>query len=380
MTQRSLAGDQREISASAATVLCPAASLDFARLAAASAYPILLSGETGSGKTHLARAIHEMSVRRSWPFVAVNCGAIPEQLFEREMFGHVRGAFTDARESQPGVVEGAHRGTLLLDEIGETPPATQAKLLSVYEDGVIRRLGATVTVAVDVRMVAATNASLEQLVARRLFRADLFHRCAVLEHHLAPLRERREELPLIIETLLRRIAGPAAPLPAITADAYALIAEYDWPGNLRELDNALRRAVVHAGSGAMDAGHLPDRVRRPVRLAASAPTSKMRRYAAPADRGGELLAIQTALLQERGNRTHAARRLGMSRSTLWAKLRHGLPEVRVSGNGATAVTTAHTTDTANDRSPVVQTPFKQSRPSDDRGAFGAADDVTSSNS
>ena len=295
-----------------------AATLDFARRAARNDEPVLLLGETGSGKSHLAAIIHRLSARAAGPFHHVNCGAIPDTLFEREMFGHVRGAFTDAKESREGAFEAAHRGTLFLDEVGELPLAVQTKLLSVLEERRVRRVGATHDTPVDVRVVTATNADLVAMVAGRQFREDLFHRIAVLRFRVPPLRERKRELPGLVQHLLER-RGTGGAAPEVTAEAMELIRAYPWPGNVRELDNALRRAVVYAEQEPIAPQHLPEEIRN-VAVPAGGESAAPERYVAPADPEVERRMIEEALQAEGGNRTRAARRLGMSRSALWSKI------------------------------------------------------------
>lgn len=297
-------------------VLLSAGAREFAEIAARSSHPVLLQGETGVGKTQMARRIHELSPRRGKPFVEVNCGAIPRELFEREMFGHVRGAFTGATDGGAGLFEAADGGTLFLDEVGELPLESQPKLLRALEEGSIRRLGATGRVSVDVRIVAASNRVLRVLVRESSFREDLYYRLCVLEHEILPLRKRHWEIPAIARFLLRQ-NGPAE----IAPEALDRIREYPWPGNIRELNNALCYALVRSEGGAIELHHLPDRVR-------AAPFSdegdepRRGRYAAPNDTGEERDLIVRALAAEGGNRTRTAERLGMSRSTLWAKLRY----------------------------------------------------------
>lgn len=301
----------------------PAAVERFARLTAGSPDAVLLHGETGSGKTRLARLIHELGPWRGRPLVHVNCAAIPEALFEREMFGHVRGAFTDARESRAGLLEAANGGTLFLDEIGELPLNLQPKLLQVLEEGSVRRLGSTQATPIRFRLICATNRDLSHMVQVGRFREDLYYRCAVLECRVPPLRERRSEMPALVERLLARSPGAGAHVPRISADALQLLCAYRWPGNIRELENCLRQALVYSENDTIRAEHLPERVRlthgptagltggtRPCRAI----------YSAPADTRAERQMIYDALQAERGNRTRAARRLGMSRATLWVKL------------------------------------------------------------
>lgn len=303
-----------------------AAVIPFAERAARCGEPVLICGETGSGKTELAMQIHELSRRAHGPFVRVNCGAIPESLFEGEMFGHVRGAFTDARESRAGLFEAADSGTLFLDEVGELPLRVQSKLLLALEERCVRRLGAVNEIRVDVRVVAATNSDLREMMRRKLFREDLFHRLAVLRIHTPPLRERRQELPAVMDALLAR-RGEGGEVPRVSPEALEVIRAYPWPGNLRELDNALRHAAAFADEGVIRPEHLPEEM--VLHEAAGAARGDRRRggqrYSAPPSPVEEKEKIVSALREAGDNRTHAARQLGMSRSALWIKMqRYGL--------------------------------------------------------
>lgn len=296
---------------------------EFVERAARCAEPVLLFGETGSGKTYLARLIHESGARARRPFQAVNCTAIPEALFERELFGHVRGAFTGARQSSIGLVEAASGGTLFLDEIGELPLTMQSKLLTALEEHWVRRLGATTVIPIDVRVITATNASLTEMVQLRRFRHDLYHRIAVLTFRVPSLRERGDEFPQLVNYLLRRASTGGAP-PIVSDDAYKLLAAYDWPGNIRELDNVLRRAVIFAEGGTIRPQDLAEEIRDRRHLhrhdggASNRPVSARYQWTGTPDE--ELRRVHDALTAESGNRTRAARRLGMSRSTLWVKI------------------------------------------------------------
>ncbi|GIX47001.1 MAG: hypothetical protein KatS3mg131_1212 [Candidatus Tectimicrobiota bacterium] len=209
--------------------------------------PVLITGETGTGKELAARALHACSPRREEPFVAVNCAALSSELLESELFGHERGAFTGAIRTHKGRFERAHRGTLFLDEIGELPVTTQAKLLRVLEEGVIERVGAEQPLPVDVRLIAATNVPLELAVERGTFRADLYHRLAVLRLHMPPLHERLEDLPLLVAYFLKQLQQKyGRPVRGLTPEAIALLQSYSWPGNVRELRNVLERVYVEA--------------------------------------------------------------------------------------------------------------------------------------
>ena len=219
---------------------------------------VLIGGETGTGKEVASKAIHDLSPRRAGPFLAMNCAALPETLIESEMFGHERGAFTGAAERRAGYFELASGGTLLLDEIGEMPIATQAKLLRVLEERKIRRLGGAREIEVDVRIVAATNRDLREGIAKGTFREDLYFRLNVFEVHLPPLRDRREDIPPIARALLAGLnKRHECRVTDLAPDVEALFAEYTWPGNVRELRNVLERAVILAGEGVIRREHLP---------------------------------------------------------------------------------------------------------------------------
>lgn len=300
-------------------------SLAFGRLAARAACPVLLEGETGSGKTHLARLIHEQGPNAHGPFVRVNCGAIPPSLFERELFGHVRGAYTGAANGERGYLEAADGGTLFLDEVGEMPLEMQPKLLAVLEDGVFRKLGSPRESRVSVHVLAATNRKLTDMVRRGEFRQDLFYRLSVLQYRVPPLRSRPGMVPAITGDLLQRW-GKAGLNAQVSPEAMETMTGYAWPGNVRELENALRHAVAVADGGRIELRHLPAHLREPA-VDGMHPNGG-RRYEAPESADREREMITDALLLAGGNRTHAARRLGMSRGTLWIKLqRYGMGEV-----------------------------------------------------
>jgi transcriptional regulator with PAS, ATPase and Fis domain len=295
----------------------------FGRRAAAVEAPVLLLGESGTGKGVLARAIHQASARSARPFVGVNCAAIPDSLFESEFFGHVRGAFTGAQFTHKGLFEQAHSGTLFLDEIGELPLPAQAKLLTALEDRAVRRVGAERSSPVDVRIIAATACDLPAHVNARTFRTDLYHRLSILCIELPPLRSRADDIPAIATHLLQSIAARyhidhACPLPEETT---AMLREHSWPGNVRELANAIERAVLLKQDEAITPASVG------IMTAATSHASRHGfmpatvRYSFIGTTEQEAAHIKEALTLCRGNKTRAAAMLGMSRNTLLNKLR-----------------------------------------------------------
>jgi two-component system response regulator PilR (NtrC family) len=222
---------------------------------------VLINGESGTGKELIAKALHTLSPRGVAPFVSINCGALPESLLESELFGHMKGAFTDAHQNKKGLFEAAHRGTLFLDEVGETPPAMQVKLLRALQERRIRRVGGTEEVDVDVRVIAATNRPLEPRVKERAFREDLFYRLNVIPIHLPPLRERRDDIPMLAGQFLRRFAEEMGKkVNQISPEAMRKLVSYSWPGNVRELENVIERAVALETSPAIRPERLPESV------------------------------------------------------------------------------------------------------------------------
>jgi len=284
---------------------------------------VLLLGESGTGKEVLARAIHAQSPRRAEAFVAVNCAAIPETLLESELFGHARGAFTGADRARRGLFSEADAGTLFLDEIGELPLALQAKLLRVLQDEEIRPVGESKPRRVDVRVIAATARDLEAEVAAGRFREDLFYRLDVVRVAVPPLRERREDIPLLVDHFLARArATLGKPVRGVDDAALGRLVAYDWPGNVRELENVLERAVILARGDRLTLADLPAGV---AAAAAGAPEPSAR---APEDlslrrarRALETRLIAQALEATGGNRTHAARLLGISHRALLYKIK-----------------------------------------------------------
>ena len=277
---------------------------------------VLLTGETGTGKELFARLIHDNGPRRSKPFIAQNCGALPESLLESELFGHARGAFTGATADRRGLFEEAHGGTMFLDEVGEMSPAMQLRLLRVLQEGELRRVGETATRRVDVRVIAATNADLETAAAAGTFRKDLFYRLNVFPIHLPPLRERAGDIPALAEhflTVYRTRARRA--VPSISPDAMARLRAYPFPGNVRELENEIERAVALASPGeAIAPEYLSERVRAH-RPAADTPSTLN-----DAIEHLKRRMIDDAL-RECGSKTRAAERLGLTRQSLQQMLR-----------------------------------------------------------
>ena len=280
---------------------------------AASDANVLISGEHGTGKEVVAQWLHAASPRASRPLVAVNLGGLSEGLFESEMFGHVKGAFTDARTDRIGRFELAEGGTLLLDEIGTLALRQQAKLLRVLETGEVERVGASRARRIDVRMLSATNADLAAEVAAGRFREDLLFRLNTIEIRLPPLRERREDIPLLAEHFLRRYAARyRKALVSFESDALEALAAHAWPGNVRELDHTLERAVLMAQGSAVCAADLGLRL---------APGAAARLEDLPLEEVERVL-IRKALERHDGNVSHAAKALGLSRSALYRRLQH----------------------------------------------------------
>jgi DNA-binding NtrC family response regulator len=285
---------------------------------------VLILGESGTGKELVARAIHRRSPREKAAFVAVNCSAIPSTLVEAEFFGHERGAFTDAKEARPGRFELADGGTLFLDEVGDLPLEAQAKLLRVLQEREVTRLGARRPVPVNVRVLAATNKDLESDVDRGLFRQDLYWRLNVLSIRLPPLRERAEDLALLIDHLLDVLnRDMKLAVTEISGEARNVLLAHDWPGNVRELENTLRRAMILAEDGVLRASDLPPRLTGDVKRAASG-SNRAPTLAEAVGRAVERLErglIQATLAEQKGNRTATAEVLDINRKTLFNKMR-----------------------------------------------------------
>lgn len=279
------------------------------RLAAQSDVTVLLTGESGTGKELAAAAIHSLSDRRTKPFVAVNCSAIPEQLLESELFGHVKGAFTGAVRDKMGLFEAAEGGTLFLDEVGDMAPSLQVKVLRALQEREFRRVGDERVLKVDVRLIAATNRNLPQLVASGRIRQDFYYRIRVFDLRIPPLRERREDLPLLLQHFLHELTPRGREAARLSPEALRAVLDYAWPGNVRELRNAIEHSVVMSQGREITPADLPVEIREGAAPAWSPEETQERER------------LRTALERTGWNRTRAAADLGTSRVTLWKKLR-----------------------------------------------------------
>jgi DNA-binding NtrC family response regulator len=283
---------------------------------------VLISGESGTGKEVVARYIHALSERADRAFYSLNCGALPESLLESELFGHVKGSFTGAVKDKEGLLVAARGGTFFLDEIGEMTPALQVKLLRALQEREVIPVGATEPVAVDVRIIAATNRELETEIRRGAFRSDLYYRLNVIALHVPPLRDRKEDIPVLTRHFLAREAlGNGSQQREVAEETMELLVKYDWPGNVRELENALERAAVLSPDAVIGPDALPERVR-------TAPTPQLIADAPAANPSMEVIErayILWVLQAEGGNKTRAAEVLGIDPSTLYRKLnRYGI--------------------------------------------------------
>ncbi len=278
---------------------------------------LLIQGESGTGKEVIARYVHNLSNRVDGPFLSINCGALPENLLESELFGHVKGSFTGAVRDKQGLFAAARGGTFFLDEVGEMPPSLQIKLLRVIQEREVIPVGATETIPVDVRIIAATNRDLEEEVRRGNFRSDLFYRLNVIALELPALRERRDDLILLIDAFLQELASERSTTPkALSSDALDAVMVYDWPGNVRELQNALEHAVVLSKGDLIEPQALPERITRRRKEPLVAERSSIN----PALDVIERAYIMWVLQSEGGNKTRAAEVLGIDPSTLYRKL------------------------------------------------------------
>jgi len=289
---------------------------------------VLITGESGTGKELVARALHVTSRRSARPFVPVNCAAITETLLESELFGHARGAFTGATRARRGLFEEADGGTLFIDEISETSPGFQAKLLRALQEGEIRRVGESASVGVDVRIIAATNQDLRKAIAEKRFREDLYYRLAVVPIRIPPLRERREDVPLLAAHFLQRWSARTGSDRVLTPDAAARLVDHDWPGNVRELENAMEQAAALSTARELRAGDVFIESLRPARAAADEAGRSLAEVVDEAERR----AIVASLARCEGDLARVARELGVSSTTLWRKMKRLGVEAEASPN------------------------------------------------
>ena len=288
---------------------------DMISLVADSSATVLIQGESGTGKELVAKTIHQLSYRRNKPFVVIDCGSLPETLLESELFGHVKGAFTGAVSNKRGLFEEAHGGTIFLDEIADTTATFQAKLLRVLQEGEIKRVGGTQLIKVDARVISATNKDLPALVEAKRFRQDLYYRLAVLPLFLPPLRDRREDIPLLVERfVLASCKRHRQPPRTVSADVLHALSQATWPGNVRELQHYIERAVVTTPGPALRCVDI-------VALGSDTVPLDLRSVSKGAAKQAERARIIQALQQSQGNRAQAAKHLKISRAGLYNKLR-----------------------------------------------------------
>jgi len=286
---------------------------------------VLLLGESGTGKELFARAVHEASPRSHGPFVVVDCSGLTETLFESELFGHEKGAFTGANARKPGLVETAKGGTLFLDEMGDVPLSMQVKLLRLIESGTFRRVGAIETHQSDFRLVAATHKPLQQMVADGRFRQDLYYRISAFPIHLPPLRERLADIPMLVHSFLQRGATPQQRV-VVTPAAMAVLQAYDWPGNIRELRNVLDRARLFADDGMVRVEHLPESFNSGSAgpsLQSPTPEEAAPAFVTSTVRRGDIddAALKQLAQSSRCSRKELARQAGLSERTLYRRLK-----------------------------------------------------------
>ncbi len=276
---------------------------------------ILIQGESGTGKELLAKAIHNLSIRKNGNFVAVNCAAIPDSLLESELFGYKAGAFTDAKKDKPGRFAHAQGGTIFLDEIGDVTPALQVRLLRVLQERVYEPLGGARPESTDARVVAATNRDLQTLVSQGAFREDLFYRIQVFKLSIPPLRERKEDIPILAQHFIDRFnLVKGKDITGLSQDAIKAVMDYNWPGNIRELENAIEHAFILCHGGLIEVEHLPDPLKAAQESHESIPTNATLEEI-------EAKVIREALARNNGKKNDTARELGIHKTTLWRKLK-----------------------------------------------------------
>jgi len=300
---------------------------DIIQKAAKSETPVIIYGESGTGKELVARAIHQLGNRREGPFVQFNCAALNEALLESELFGHIKGAFTGAYRHRKGRFEAAGGGDIFLDEIGDVPMPIQVKLLRVLETKQFEHVGDDRSISVDVRIITATNKNLEELIAQKKFRDDLYFRINVFPIHLPPLRERTDDVPLLVNTFIRRLRSKTAKtISGLTPPAMERFMNYPWPGNIRELKSALEFAFVIAEDGLIDLDQLPPKIAKPTRVSLHqgidyAESGEKRTDTIPSGDLAEKMALVEALKKTNGNQSRAARILGINRVTVWNRMK-----------------------------------------------------------
>jgi transcriptional regulator with PAS, ATPase and Fis domain len=290
--------------------------------------PVMIHGESGTGKELVARAVHEAGQRSKKPFIKVNCAALNENLLESELFGHTKGAYTGADRTRIGRFEAAHGGTIFLDEIGDIPLATQVKLLRVLEEKEIERVGDHTPIKIDVRIISATNKNLEKLIAKGAFREDLFFRINVFPLNCPPLRDRKEDIPIIVQSFIRsNNKKTGKKILGLTPEALEKLTAYRWPGNVRELRNAIEYAFVLCPSGGIGRQHLPPKI--------SGTELECREPAAVRSGGDnrqEKQQLLEVLRETNGNQSETARRLGVSRVTIWKRMKkHAITTADING-------------------------------------------------